>query len=124
MELRWEVAFNAPLAKDSTAENFSLDVLYAISDTLTLNYKFGGHDVYESTRNDPDHRNRVGGGVCPFTHPSVIRGVLQAGQTSRICALDGGGNGTFTDQLSEHVFTSEQTSHGRKRWCPTSTGRF
>ena len=110
-ELRWEVAFNAPIAKDSTAENFSLDVVYAISDALTLNYKFGWHDVFENTRNDPDQRNRVGGGVCPFTHPSVIAGVLQAGQTSRICALDGGGNGTFTDQLSEHVFTSEQSSH-------------
>lgn len=110
-ELRWEVAFNAPIAKDSTAENFSLDVVYAISDALTLNYKFGWHDVFENTRNDPDQRNRVGGGVCPFTHPSVIAGVLRAGQTSRICALDGGGNGTFIDQLSEHVFTSEQSSH-------------
>ena len=110
-ELRWEVAFNAPIAKDSTAENFSLDVVYAIGDALTLNYKFGWHDVLENTRNDPDQRNRVGGGICPFTHPSVIAGVLQAGQTSRICALDGGGNGTFTDQLSEHVFTSEQSSH-------------
>ena len=110
-ELRWEVAFNAPIAKDSTAENFSIDVLYAINDNLTLNYKFGWHDVWENTRNDVDQRNRVGGGVCPFTHPSVIAGVLQAGQTSRICALDGGGNGTFTDQLSDHVFSSEQTSH-------------
>ena len=32
-------------------------------------------------------------------------------QTSRYCALDGGGNGSFNDSRINYIFSSEQTSH-------------
>ena len=110
-ELRWEVAFNAPIEKDSTAENFALDVVFALTDGLTLNYKFGWHDVINSNLNDGDQRDRVGGGVCPFNHPGVLAGIVQEGATDRICALDGGGVGLFTDAQVNYIFSSQQTSH-------------
>ena len=110
-ELRWEVAFNTPIARDSTHENFALDVVFALSDDLSLNYKFGWHDVINSNTNDGDQRDRVGGGVCPFNHPGVLSGMLREGATDRTCALDGGGVGLFADHQVNYIFSSEQTSH-------------
>jgi outer membrane receptor protein involved in Fe transport len=137
-DMQWEVAFNAPLEQDNEAENASLDVLFALNDTLTLNYKFGWRDVAQRNTNDTDQGNRTGGGVCPAEHPKVAVPVyadwveipegsgnwlepgtavvgavaqLTEGQTSRYCALDGGGNGTFSDTYLYSVFTSTQTSH-------------
>ncbi len=40
-----------------------------------------------------------------------IPSLLQVGQTSRYCAMDGGGNSTFTNTAYDSIFTSEQTSH-------------
>ena len=37
--------------------------------------------------------------------------LLQVGQTSRYCAMDGGGNSTFANTSYDSIFTSEQTSH-------------
>ncbi len=37
--------------------------------------------------------------------------LLQVGQTSRYCALDGGGNSTFANSSYDSIFTSEQSSH-------------
>ena len=57
----------------------------SLSDNLSLNYKFGWHDVINSNTNDGDQRDRVGGGVCPFNHPGVLAGVVSEGATDRIC---------------------------------------
>jgi len=137
-DMQWEVAFNAPLEQDNQAENASLDVLFEVTDTLTLNYKFGWRDVAQRNTNDTDQYNRVGGGVCPAEHPKVsvptyanwveipagsgnwlapgspvVGAVAQltAGQTSKYCSLDGAGDGTFNDTYLYSVFTSTQTSH-------------
>ncbi|MCY3622545.1 MAG: TonB-dependent receptor [Gammaproteobacteria bacterium] len=110
-ELQWKVAFNAPIRQDSFAENASLEAIFALTDNLDVTYKFGYHDVVNDNLNDGDQLPREGGGVCPPNHPKVLGGMLQAGQTSRYCALDGGGNGTFNDQRVNYIFTSEQTSH-------------
>ena len=110
-DLQWKVAFNAPIAMDSAAENASIDVVFALTDTLELNYRFGWRDVINDTTNDGDQLPREGGGVCPFNHPKVVSGQLTAGQTSRYCAMDGGGNGTFDDNRINYIFQSEQVSH-------------
>lgn len=110
-DLQWKVAFNAPIAMDSAAENASIDVVFALTDTLELNYRFGWRDVINDTTNDGDQLPREGGGVCPFDHPKVVSGQLTAGQTSRYCAMDGGGNGTFDDNRINYIFQSEQVSH-------------
>lgn len=135
-DLQWKVAFNAPSMMDNFAENASIDAIFALNDQLTVNYKFGWHDVRQKTINDTDQRNRVGGGVCPAEHPKVALPVTDAwtqdsdgnwlppgtpipgatamlteGQTSRYCALDGAGDGTFADTRLHSVFTSTQTSH-------------
>lgn len=110
-DLQWKVAFNAPIAMDSSAENASIDAVYALSDTLELNYRFGWRDVINDNLNDGDQLPREGGGVCPFNHPKVVSGLLVAGQRSRYCAMDGGGNGTFADNRINYIFQSEQTSH-------------
>ena len=110
-DLQWKVAFNAPIAMDSSAENASIDAVFALTDTLELNYRFGWRDVINDTTNDGDQLPREGGGVCPFDHPKVVSGQLTAGQTSRYCALDGGGNGTFDDSRINYIFQSEQVSH-------------
>ena len=110
-ELQWKVAFNAPIAMDNSSDNLSFDVVFAVDDNLKLNYKFGFHDVVQDTLNDGDQLDRQGGGTCLFNHPKVLSGQLSAGQTSRWCALDGGGVGSFADSRVNYVFTSEQTSH-------------
>ena len=110
-ELQWKVAFNAPIAQDSYSENFSVETVFKLTDELDLTYKLGYHDVVNDTLNDTDQLPREGGGVCPFNHPKVVSGMLQEGQTSRYCALDGGGNGTFNDIHRSYAFASEQTSH-------------
>jgi outer membrane receptor protein involved in Fe transport len=137
-DLRWEVAYNAPIEQDSSAENFSIDAIFAINDGLSVNYKFGWRDVENRTVNDTDATNRTGGGVCLADHPKVAvptytvwtevppgsgnwlppgtpvagaTAMLQEGQVSQYCALDGGGVGTFSDTYYNSVFTSEQISH-------------
>lgn len=110
-ELEWAVAFNAPIRQDSFAENTSVEVIFALTDNLDVTYKFGYHDISNDNLNDGDQLPREGGGVCPPNHPKVLGGMLQAGQTSRYCALDGGGNGTFNDNRTNYIFASEQTSH-------------
>ena len=110
-ELSWAVAFNAPIRQDSFAENASVEAIFALTDTLDVTYKFGYHDIANDNLNDGDQLPREGGGVCPPNHPKVLGGMLQAGQTSRYCALDGGGNGTFNDSRINYIFSSEQTSH-------------
>jgi outer membrane receptor protein involved in Fe transport len=110
-DLQLKVSFNAPLKMDNFAENTSLEAAFALNDTLDVIYKFGWHEVVQDTLNDGDTTNRQGGGVCPFNHPEVLAGRLVAGERSQFCALDGGGNGTFTDSRVNYVFTSIQTSH-------------
>lgn len=110
-DLQWKVAFNAPIAMDSSAKNASIDAVFAVTDTIELNYRFGWRDVINDTLNDGDQLPREGGGVCPFNHPKVVSGRLVAGQRSRYCALDGGGDGTFADSRVNYIFQSEQTSH-------------
>ena len=110
-ELQWKVAFNAPIRQNSFAENTSVEAIFALTDSLDVTYKFGYHDVSDDNLNDGDQLPREGGGVCPPNHPKVLGGMLQAGQTSRYCALDGGGNGTFNDNRVNYIFESEQTSH-------------
>jgi outer membrane receptor protein involved in Fe transport len=110
-DLRHEISLNAPLSIDNSAESASLDVTFALTDTLTVNYKYGWRDIEQNSLNDSDQLNRVGGGICPFNHPKVLSGQLTEGQSSRYCALDGGGVGAFLDSRSHYIFTSEQTSH-------------
>ena len=110
-ELQWKVAFNAPIRQNSFAENTSVEAIFALTDDLDVTYKFGDHDISDDNLNDGDQLPREGGGVCPPNHPKVLGGLLQAGQTSRFCALDGGGNGTFDDGRVNYIFASEQTSH-------------
>ncbi len=110
-QLEWKVAFNAPIAMDSSAENASIDAIFSLTEAFSVNYKFGWRDVINDTTNDGDQLPREGGGVCPFDHPKVESGQLSAGQTSGYCALDGGGNGTFADNRINYIFQSEQTSH-------------
>ena len=110
-ELQWKVAFNAPIYQDNSNESFSVESIFALRDDLDLVYKFGWRDVVQDTLNDGDQLDRQGGGVCPFNHPKVVSGQLQAGARSRWCALDGGGIGVFADQRINYIFTSEQVSH-------------
>ena len=110
-ELRQVVSLNAPIYTNNAAEDASLDVTFALTEALTINYKFGWRDVLQDSLNDSDQLSRAGGGVCPFNHPKVLSGQLTEGQSSPYCALDGGGNGSFLDSRSHYVFTSEQTSH-------------
>ena len=110
-ELQWKVAFNAPIRQDSFAENTSLEAIFALTDNLDVTYKFGYHDIVNDNLNDGDQLPREGGGVCPPNHPKVLGGMLRAGQTSRYCALDGGGNGAFDDRRVNYIFGSEQSSH-------------
>ena len=110
-ELQWKIAFNAPIYEDAESENFSVEGIFDVTDSLDVTYKFGYHDVVRETLDDPDQLPREGGGVCPANHPKVLGGMLQAGQTSQYCALDGGGNGTFNDTRLNRARLSEQTSH-------------
>ena len=110
-ELEWKVAFNAPISQDAESENFSLESIFAVTDSLDVTYRFGYHDIRNQTLNDSDQLPREGGGVCPPNHPKVLGGMLQAGQTSQYCALDGGGNGSFNDTRLDREALSEQTSH-------------
>ncbi len=110
-DLQWKVALNAPIDKDSTSKSVSIDVSFALTDQLSVDYKYGYHDVVNDNLNDSDQRGRTGGGVCLFNHPAVIAGIATAGQTSRLCAQDQGGVGLFTDTGSRYIFTSEQWSH-------------
>ena len=110
-ELQWKVAFNAPIHRNNSNESFSIEGIFALRDDLDVIYKYGWRDVKQDTLNDGDQLDRQGGGVCPFNHPKVLSGQLQAGATSRWCALDGGGVGAFADQRINYIFTSEQVSH-------------
>ena len=110
-ELQWKVAFNAPIYTDNYAESTSLEAAFALTENLEVVYKYGWRDVSQDNLNDADQLDRQGGGVCPFNHPKVLNGPLQAGQNSPWCALDGGGIGTFFDSRVNYIFTSEQVSH-------------
>ena len=110
-ELEWKVAFNAPIRQDAESENLSLEAIFAVTDSLDVTYKYGYHDIVNESLNDSDQLPREGGGVCPPNHPKVLGGMLQAGQTSRYCALDGGGNGSFNDSRLNRAALSDQTSH-------------
>ena len=110
-ELQWKIAFNAPIYEDAESENFSVEGIFDLTDSLDVTYRYGYHDVARETLDDPDQLPREGGGVCPANHPKVLGGMLQAGQTSQYCALDGGGNGTFNDTRLNRARLSEQTSH-------------
>jgi len=110
-ELKHVVWLDAPLRTDNSADSAGLDVTFNLTDALTANYKYGWREVIQDNINDSDRSGRTGGGVCPFNHPKVLSGKLQAGQTSRYCALDGGGNGTFASSISNYNFTSDQISH-------------
>lgn len=109
--MEYKVALNAPLERDNEAEAASIDATFKITDSLVLNYKFGWRDTVSDNLNDSDQLPRVGGGVCRWDHPKVLGGMLTAGQTSPYCALDGGGDGTFTNTYSQYRFTSEQLSN-------------
>ena len=110
-ELEHEVALNAPIFTDSSAEAATLDASFNITDSLVLTYRFGWRDTVYNNLNDSDLQPREGGGLCPFDHPKVEGGMLTVGQTSRFCALDGGVGGTFENYYSQYEFTSEQYSH-------------
>ena len=110
-DLEHKVAFNAPISQDNSAEVVSIDAIFNITESLVLNYKGGWRDTVDRNKNDMDQLPREGGGVCPWNHPKVLGGMLTEGQTSRYCALDGGGDGSFADQGWEIGFLSEQWSH-------------
>ena len=110
-DLKHVVWLDAPLRTDNSADSFGIDASFRVTDSLTANYKYGWREVIQDNINDSDRTGRTGGGVCPFNHPKVLSGMLQAGQTSRYCALDGGGNGTFASSVSNYNFTSDQNSH-------------
>lgn len=110
-DLQHKVAFNAPIFQDNSAKAASIDAIFNVTDSLVLNYKGGWRDTVNRNMNDLDQLPREGGGVCLWNHPKVLGGMLTAGQTSRYCALDGGGDGSFADDYWEIGFTSEQWSH-------------
>ncbi|MCY4532778.1 MAG: TonB-dependent receptor, partial [Gammaproteobacteria bacterium] len=110
-DLKHLIWLDAPLKTDNSADSAGIDVTFNVSNALSANYRFGWREVIQDNVNDSDRTGRTGGGVCPYNHPKVLSGMLQEGQTSRYCALDGGGNGTFASTISNYNFTSDQTSH-------------
>jgi outer membrane receptor protein involved in Fe transport len=110
-DLDLKVDLNAPILQDNEQESYTLEAHYQLSEEYELVYKFGQRDTRQQSRNDLDGTSRQGGGICSPIHPRVISGELTAGQTHPRCALDGGGNGVYNDQVNDYLFTSDQASH-------------
>ena len=110
-DLEMKVEFNAPIFRKSQQESITLEAHYTLNDSHELIYKYGNRDTRQQNRYDLDATARKPGGVCPTNHPRVISGELVAGQTSSRCALDGKGDGAYSDRVSDNHYTSDQDSH-------------
>ena len=110
-DLTLAIELNAPISERNSQEAMTLEAHYALNDSHELIYKFGNRDTRTLRRSDWDNTNRQGGGVCSAIHPRVISGELVAGQTHPRCALDGRGNGAYSDRMVIQYFTSDQDSH-------------
>jgi outer membrane receptor protein involved in Fe transport len=109
LELVTEV--NAPLKQDNFQETISLEAKFALNDTHELIYLYGDRDTGTDQNTDGDGTNRQPGGVCSAIHPRVLSGELTEGQTHPRCALDGAGNGVYSDSITNYLRTSDQESH-------------
>ena len=110
-DLTLAIEQNAPFFQDNAQESMTLEAHYTLNDSHELIYKFGNRDTRQKNRSDIDLTDRVGGGVCSAIHPRVLSGELVAGQTHPRCALDGRGNGAYSDFMAAWHFTSDQDSH-------------
>lgn len=110
-DLALKVELNGPIMQKNSQEAITLEAHYQLNDTHELVYKFGSRDTRQQSRNDIDGTARKPGGVCSAIHPRVLSGELTAGQTSGRCALDGAGNGAYSDRMNDYLFTSDQDSH-------------
>ena len=110
-DLRLAIENNAPFFQDNSQESMTLEAHYTLNDSHELIYKFGNRDTRQNNSSDADQTNRQGGGVCSAIHPRVLSGELVAGQTHPRCALDGRGNGAYSDFMAAWHFTSDQDSH-------------
>ena len=102
---------NAPIGMDNSQETLSLEATFALNDTHDITYFYGDRDTRTDQNDDGDRTNRQPGGVCSAIHPLVIDGTLTAGQTHPRCALDGAGNGSYADSITNYLRTSDQQSH-------------
>lgn len=98
---------NIPSVQDNFNKLVAINVEFALSDTLRLSYQFGNRDSETNNLNDTDYNSRQGGGVCPAGNPAG----LPAGTVSPFCALDGIGNGQFSNSSRQVVRQAENTSH-------------
>ena len=87
--------------QDSELDNIGFDVAYSLTDSLTLNYKFGYRESIDNAKTDVDKTSRTIGGTCP-----------DPANQSPFCALDGAGllppNGFYESRYARY---NEQTSH-------------
>ncbi|MEM7364484.1 MAG: TonB-dependent receptor [Pseudomonadota bacterium] len=102
---------NAPIGQDNSQETFSIEAIFALNDNHDIIYLYGDRDTRTDQNDDGDRTNRQPGGVCSAIHPLVISGDLTAGQTHPRCALDGAGNGSYADSITNYLRTSDQQSH-------------
>jgi outer membrane receptor protein involved in Fe transport len=102
---------NAPIGQNNSQETYSLEAKFALNDAHDIIYLFGDRDTRTDEDQDQDLTNRQPGGVCSAIHPRVISGELQEGQTHPRCALDGAGNGVYSDGITNYLRTSDQQSH-------------
>ena len=102
---------NAPIGQDNSQETFSVEAIFALNDNHDIIYFYGDRDTRTDQTDDGDRTNRQPGGVCSAIHPLVISGELTAGQTHPRCALDGAGNGSYADSITNYLRTSDQQSH-------------
>lgn len=110
-DLALKVDLNAPILQNNEQEAYTLEAHFQLADAFELIYKYGKRDTRQQSRNDLDGTSRQGGGVCSAIHPLVMNGTLTEGVTHSRCALDGGGNGSYADQMNDYLFTSDQDSH-------------
>ena len=109
--LTLKTELNAPIYQNNSQETFSIEAHYSLNDSHELVYLYGDRDTRTDISNDSDGTARSGGGVCSAIHPRVISGELTEGQTHPRCAMDGKGNGAYSDTISNYLRTSDQQSH-------------
>ena len=109
--IQLKVDLNGPILRDNSQEAYTLEAHFQATDSHELVYKYGKRDTRQRSRNDLDGTSRQGGGICSAIHPRVISGELTEGQRHSRCALDGGGNGSYSDRMNDYLFTSDQDSH-------------
>ena len=99
-DLRNAVDYNTAGRMDNFIESWHVDLNYALTDTLHLNYHYGNREHQEDSISDTDGTSRIGGGINPAT-----------GAADPFYALDGFQGGAFRDDSASAIRQSEQRSH-------------